>query len=110
MLERFQLVGSTTFTQERSIPILFGGSFCILLLDLSFSIAKKKSPILFEFPFFLNSLTKFYVVSNFYFDLVIFKVLQSIVWWLDTVGSRAAKPQVRFCIFASLWDWILCDG
>lgn len=98
-----------TFTQEKSIPVSFGVSFRLLLLDLSFSVAKRESPILFEFPFFLNFLTKFYVVSNFYFDLVILKVLHSIVWCLDTVGSKAAKPRVRFCIFASLWGLILCD-
>lgn len=83
------------FTQERSTSILFGGSFPLLLLDLPFYIAKRRSPILFECPFFLNSVTESYVVSNFYFNLIIFKVvLQSMGWWLDIIDSKIAKPQV----------------
>lgn len=58
----------------------------------------------------IHTLTKSHVVSNFYFDLIIFKVLQSMEWWLDTVDSKIAKPQVWFCNYASLWDLILCDG
>lgn len=80
------------FTQERSISVLFGGSFPLLLLNLAFSVAKKRSPIRFEFPFFLNSLTKSYVVLNFYFYMIIFKVLQSMGWWLDTIDSKIGNP------------------
>lgn len=115
LLSYWCLKGSTWLeapmsTQERSISILFGGSFPLLSLDLSFYIAKRRSPILFEFPFFLNSLTKSYVVANFYFNLIFFKVLQSMGWWLDIIDSKIAKPQVWFWICASLWNFILCDS
>lgn len=51
-------------------------------------------------------------MPDFYLDLVIPKVLQSMGWWLDTVDLKAAKPQIRFWIYASLWDltWFACEG
>lgn len=62
-----------------------------------------KSLIQFGFLFFLNSLTKSYLTSDFYLDSSISKVLQSMGYCLGTVGLKAAKVQVSFLIYASLW-------
>lgn len=62
-----------------------------------------KSLIQFGFLFFLNSLTKSCLMSDFYLYLATSKVLQSMGYCLGTVGLKAAKSQVSFLIYAS-WD------
>lgn len=66
-----------------------------------------KTPVLFRSHFFLNSHKKFYIMSDFYLDLIISAVLKSMRFWLNTIDTQAASSQVRFWFYSSLWDLIL---
>lgn len=61
-----------------------------------------KSPVLF----FLNFLTKVYVISDFNLDLVISQVLQSTGLWLDTVDLKSSKTSdeiLNSCFFVRFY-------